>query len=102
MLVPWHLRSDMMDVCGTSSFPHLILVENRPKAAKIEDETWWRPYWTDAKVEKANFRQEKSNRMVDPYDSCTWAVYDLCAKLNSNHRMCDMAVSFDRGPYHQR
>ena len=57
VLVPWRLCNDMMDVCGTStSFPHLVLLENRPKAAKNEDETWWRPYWTDAKVETAKFR----------------------------------------------
>ena len=99
-LVLWRLRSDMMDVYGSSSFPHLILLENGPKAAKIEDETWWRPYWTDSEVKKAKFRQEKSDRTVDPYDSCTRAVHDLCAKLNKTHRICDMAVSFDRGPYH--
>ena len=72
------------------------------RPVKIEDETWWRPYWTDAEVEKAKFRQERSNRTVDPYDSCTRSVHELYAKLNSNYRMCDMAVSFDRGPYYQR
>ena len=59
-LVLWCLHSDMMDVCGTStSFPYLILLENGPKAAKIEDETWWRPYWTDAEVEKAKISSRK-------------------------------------------
>ena len=44
-LVPWHLRSDMMDVCGASlSFLYLVLLENGPKATKVEEETWWRPY----------------------------------------------------------
>ena len=43
-LVPWRLRGDMMDVYGaSSSFPHLILLENGLKATKVEDETWWRP-----------------------------------------------------------
>ena len=102
-LVPWHLRSDMIDVYGmSSSFPHLVLLENGPKPTKIEEETWWRPYWTAAEIEKAKLHQEKSNRMVDPYDSCMRAVHELCAQLKSNHRMYDMAVSFDRGPYHQR
>ena len=101
-LVPWRLRSDMMDVYGNSSFPHLILLENGPKAVDVEEETWWRPYWSDSEVKKAKFRQEKSDRTVDPYDSCTRAVHDLCAKLNKTHRVCDMASSFDRGPYHQR
>ena len=53
-----------MDVCGTSSsFPHLILLENGPKAAKIEDETWWGPYWTDAEVKKSQIssREERSD-----------------------------------------
>ena len=46
-----------MDICGaSSSFPHLVLLENGPKATKIEDEAWWRPYWADAEVEKAKFR----------------------------------------------
>ena len=93
----------MIDMCGMLSlFPHLVLLENSPKATKIEDETWWRPYWTNAEVEKAKFRQEKSNRTVDPYDSCTHSVHELYTQLNSNHHMCDMAVSFDRGPYYQR
>ena len=101
-LVPWRLCSDMMDVYGVSSlFLYLVLLENGPKATKVEDETWWRPYWADAEVEKAKLHQEKSNRMVDPYDSYTHLVYELCAQLNSNHRMYDMAVSFDRGPYYQ-
>ena len=91
-----------MDVYGTSSsFPHLVLLENGPKPTKIEEETWWRPYWTAAEVEKAKLHQEKSNRTVDPYDSCTRSVHELCAQLKSNHRMYDMAVSFDRGPYYQ-
>ena len=39
-LVLWHLRSNIMDVYGTSSsFPHLVLLENRPKPSKIEEET---------------------------------------------------------------
>ena len=29
-------------------------------------------------------------------------LHELCAKMNRNYRMCDMAASFDRGPYHQR
>ena len=59
-------------------------------------------YLTDAEVEKAAIRQKESNRTVDPYDSCTRAVHELCAKMNSRYRMCDMATSFDRGHYHQR
>ena len=40
-LVPLRLRDDMRDICGTStSFSHLVLLENGPKAAKIEEETW--------------------------------------------------------------
>ena len=101
-LVPWHLCSDMIDVCGMLSlFPHLVLLENSPKATKIEDETWWRPYWTNAEVEKAKLHQEKSNQIVDPYDSYMRSVYELYAQLNSNHRIYDIAVSFDRGPYYQ-
>ena len=92
----------MMDICGTSiSFLHLVLLENKPKAAKVEEETWWRVYWTDAEVEKAKIHQQRSNRMVDPYDSYTHSMYELYAKLNNNHHMCDMAASFDRGPYYQ-
>ena len=92
----------MIDVCSTSTLsPHLVLLENGPKAAKIEEETWWRVYWTDAEVEKAKIHQERSNRTVDPYDSCTYSVHELYAKLNSNHHMYDIAASFDRGPYHQ-
>ena len=80
-LVPFRLRSDMRDICGTStSFSHLILLENGPKAAQIEEETWWRAYLTDAEVKKASIRQNGSNRTVDPYDSCTRAVHELCAK----------------------
>ena len=51
-----------------------VLLENGPKAAKIEEETWWRAYWTDAEVKKAKIRQDESNRTVDPYDSCTRAI----------------------------
>ena len=39
-LVPLRLREDMRDIFGTSTlFSHLILLENDPKAAKIEEET---------------------------------------------------------------
>ena len=102
-LVPLYLREDIRDIFGTStSFSHFVLLENEPKAAKIEEETWWRAYWTDAKVEKAAIRQKGSNRTGDPYDSCTCAVHELCAKMNSNYCIYDMAASFDRGRYHQR
>ena len=102
-LVPLRLREDMRDIFGTStSFSHLILLENGPKAAKIEEETWWRAYWTDAEVKKAAIRQKEYNRTVDLYDSCTRTVHELCAKMNNHYRMCDMAASFDRGRYHQR
>ena len=87
---------------ASTSFPHLILLESGPKAIEVEEETWWRPYWSKEEVLKAKMRQKGSNRTVDPYDSCTCAVHDLCAKMNRKHRLCDMAASFDRGPYHQR
>ena len=100
-LVPLRLRDDMRDICGTStSFSHLILLENGPKAAQIEEETWWRAYLSDAEVKKASIRQNGSNRTVDPYDSCTRAVHELCAEMKNHYRMYDMAVSFDRGRYH--
>ena len=52
-LVLLYLYAEMRDMYSTGSFPHLILLENGPKVAEIETETWWRAYWTDAKVEKA-------------------------------------------------
>ena len=55
-LVPLRLRAEMRDMCGAGAFPHLILLENGPKAVEIETETWWRAYWTDAEVEKAKIR----------------------------------------------
>ena len=102
-LVPFRLRSELQNMYGvSSSFPHLLLLENGPKAVEIEEETWWRVYWSIEEVQKAKSRQDGSNRMVDPYDCCTRAVHELCAKMNRKERVCDMAASFDRGPYHQR
>ena len=50
----------MRDMCGmSSSFPHLILLENGPKAVEIEEETWWRVYWSKEEVEKAKMRPER-------------------------------------------
>ena len=102
-LVPFRLRSELQNMYGvSSSFPHLLLLENGPKAVKVEEETWWRAYWSIEEVQKAKNRQDGSNRVVDPYDCCTRAIHDLCAKMNRKERVCDMAESFDRGPYHQR
>ena len=53
-------------------------------------------------MEKAKNHQNGSNRVVDPYDCCTRAIHDLCTKMNRKERSCDMAASFDCGPYHQR
>ena len=83
-------------------FPYLVLLENGPKAVEVEEETWWKAYWTTEEVQKAKKHQNKSNRVVDPYDCCIRAVHDLYAKINRKHCDCDMAASFDRGPYHQR
>ena len=67
-LVPLRLREDMRDIFGTStSFSHLVLLENGPKAAKIEEETWWRAYWTDAESEKSGNspkRKQSDSRSV--------------------------------------
>ena len=86
----------------SSSFPHLVLLENGPKGVEVEEETWWRAYWTVEEVQKAKIQQDGSNRVVDPYDCCTCAIYELYAKMNRRERNCDMAASFDRGPYYQR
>ena len=86
----------------SSSFPHLILLENGPKAAEIEGETWWRAYWSAEEVQKAKIHQKGSNRTVNPYDACICAIHELCAKMDRKHRNCDIAASFDRGPYYQR
>ena len=55
----------------SSSFPHLVLLENGPKGVEVEEETWWRAYWTVEEVQKAKIQQDGSNRVVDPYDCCT-------------------------------
>ena len=102
-LVPLSLREEMMNMFSVSnSFPHLLLLQNGPKEPKIEEETWWTAYWSKEEVEKAKKRQERSSRKVDPYDARTWEVYKLCTKLGDKYRRCDMAASFERGPYHQR
>ena len=101
VLVLLCLYYEIRDMYGMSElFPHLILLENGPKAAEIEAETWWRAYWTEEKVQKAKKRQEKSNQIVDPYDSCICAVYEFHAKMNRKHCDYDIAASFDRSPYH--
>ena len=40
-------------------FPHLILLENGPKAIEVEEETWWRPYWSKEEVLKAKIHQKE-------------------------------------------
>ena len=82
-LVPFYLRSELRNMYGVaSSFPHLILLENGPKAVAVEEETWWTAYWTIEEVQKAKTHQDGSNRVVDLYDCCTRAIYELCAKMN--------------------
>ena len=63
-LVPFRLRSELQNMYGvSSSFPHLLLLENGPKAVEIEEETWWRVYWSIEEFQKAKSRQDGSNRM---------------------------------------
>ena len=102
-MVPLSLREEMMSIFSKlNSFPHLLLLENGPKAPKIEEETWWEAYWGKEEVETARKRQEGSDRKVDPYDTRTRKVYELCRKLSGQYRKCSMEASFERGPYHQR
>ena len=93
---------EIKDMYGVSeSFSHLILLENGSKTVEIEAETWWRAYWTEEEVQRAKKQQDGSNQIVDLYDSCMRAVYELCAKMDGKYCDCDMLASFDCGPYHQ-
>ena len=61
-LVSFRLRSKIRNIYSASSlFPHLILLENGPKAVEIEEETWWKAYWTAEEVQKAKNCQNRSN-----------------------------------------
>ena len=52
-LVSLHLHSEIRSIySASSSFPYLVLFENGPKAVEVEEETWWKAYWTTEEVEK--------------------------------------------------
>ena len=83
-------------------FAHVAYWQAGPKATPIEDEKWWRAYWSEGAVLAAKKRQASSKLMVDPCDSWTQRVQEVCRAAGQDFRCCRTSDSFERGLYKQR
>ena len=102
-LVPDWFRMEMSNKNeNVDLFAHVAYWREGPKAAPVEEEKWWRAYWSEEAVFAAKKRQASSMLMVDPCDSWTQRVQEMCKAAGQDFRCCRTSDSFERGSYEQR
>ena len=103
VIVPEWLWTELSNVNeDVQLFVHVAFWKEGPKATAIEEETWWRSYWSEEAVFVAKKRQNKSKITVDPCDSWMQRVQEMCKETGQDFCYCRISDNFERGPYEQR
>ena len=83
-------------------FAHVAFWQEGPKATPIEEEKWWQLYWSEEAVFAAKKWQNSSKLTVDPCNSWTQRVQEMCRATGQDFQCCRTSDSFERGAYEQR
>ena len=101
-LVPEWFHAEMSNKNdNVQLFVHVAFWQEGLKATPIEEEKWWRAYWSEEAVLAAKKRQDGSNLTVDPCDSWTQRVQEMYRAAGQDFRYCRTSDSFERGAYEQ-